>query len=170
MISSFTCICFFGSGATDFEMLLTSLWTSVKIWFRLSTFSFFTVLICDTAIMLEQMQQTPRTIHNTCTKTKPNKPKKNKTGSKRWKRSYMFECCCDGFHFGLVLQVLVCHLKDVLLFFPLLFILCHFTCGKNGNQHGCICGNYLLSLSCSSSSDSLCLSGSLCADHTLTDS
>lgn len=48
-ISSFTCICFFGSGATDFEMLLTSLWTSVKIWFRLSTFSFFTVLICDTA-------------------------------------------------------------------------------------------------------------------------
>lgn len=41
-----TCVCFFGSGATDLETLLTSLWTSVKILFRFSTFSFFALLIC----------------------------------------------------------------------------------------------------------------------------
>lgn len=42
-----TCVRFFGWGATDLEMLFTSLWTCVKIWFRFSTFSFFTALICE---------------------------------------------------------------------------------------------------------------------------
>lgn len=42
-----TCVRFFGWGATDLEMLFTSLWTCVKIWFRFSTLSFFTALICE---------------------------------------------------------------------------------------------------------------------------
>lgn len=60
-----TCVCFFGSGATDFEMLLTSLWTSVKIWLRFSTFSFFKALICEAtnySMLLEQLQQTKENI------------------------------------------------------------------------------------------------------------
>lgn len=42
-----TGVCFFGSGATDLDTLVTSLWTSVKIWLRFSTFSFFMALICE---------------------------------------------------------------------------------------------------------------------------
>lgn len=45
-------------------------------------------------------------------------------------RSYVFECCFDRFGFVLVLQVLVCHLKDILLFLPFLFILRHVTWGE----------------------------------------
>lgn len=41
-----TCGCFFGWGATGFEMPFTSLWTWAKIWLRSSTFSFLTALIC----------------------------------------------------------------------------------------------------------------------------
>lgn len=44
---------------------------------------------------------------------------------------YVFECCRDRFRFVLVFQVLVRHLKDALLFFPLLFILRHVTWGDS---------------------------------------
>lgn len=50
------------------------------------------------------------------------------------KKSYVFECCCDSLCFVLVLQVLVCNLKDTLLFFPLLFVLCHVSCVKRSNK------------------------------------
>ena len=40
-----TCTGFCGAGATLLEMLFTSLWTSVKIWFSFSTFSCFTTFI-----------------------------------------------------------------------------------------------------------------------------
>lgn len=53
-------------------------------------------------------------------------------------RYYVFECCRDRFRFVLVFKVLVCHLKDVLLFFPFLFILRHVTWGENTNQLGYI--------------------------------
>lgn len=49
-------------------------------------------------------------------------------------RSYVFECCCDRLRFVLVLQVLVCNLKDALLFFPFLFVLCHVTWGERTNK------------------------------------
>ena len=51
---------------------------------------------------------------------------------RKQERSYVFECRRDRFRFVLVLRVLVCHLKDVLLFLPLLFVLPHVTWGEEG--------------------------------------
>lgn len=56
-IKPHTCVCFFGSGATDLETLLTSLWTSVNILFRFSTFSFLALLICKVTTGLRQASQ-----------------------------------------------------------------------------------------------------------------
>lgn len=124
MINTFpalTCVCFFGFGATDFETLPTSLWTSVKIWLRFSTFSFFTAPICEAADQVWAK--------------KPQTTKNSKRVKEENERRYMFECCRDRFRFVLVFQVFVRHLKDVLLFFPFLFIPRHVTWGENTNQH-----------------------------------
>lgn len=58
------------------------------------------------------------------------------------KRYYVFECRCDRFRFVLVFQVLVGHLKDILLLFPFLFILCHVTWGEDTNQLGYLHGSF----------------------------
>lgn len=123
-IFPFTCFCFFGSGVTDFETLLTSLWTSVKIWFRFSTFSFFTALIC------EATNYTTAGAANTAYKGGFKLYVMERKNEIIEKRSYVFECCRDRFCFVLVLQVFVCHLKDILLFFPFLLILRHVLPGE----------------------------------------
>lgn len=109
-----TWVCFFGSGATDFEMLFTSLWTSENIWLRLSTFSFLTALICEARDCINHT-------HNTRTERMWTIYEHVKMET----RSYMFECCGDGLRFVLGLQMLVCNLKDALLLFAFLFVLGH---------------------------------------------
>lgn len=61
-------------------------------------------------------------------------------------RYYVFECRRDRFRFVLVFQVLVCHLKDILLFLPFLFILRHVTWGENTDQLGYVQGRVLISV------------------------
>lgn len=108
-----TCVCFFGSGATDFEMLLTSLWTSVNIWFKVSTFSFFTALICEDTNS-ERLQQI---IHQ------KNKCKNNRKRFVRvlellwpaWSCSYASSACLRlerrSLFFSLFVCSLPCHLR-----------------------------------------------------------
>lgn len=75
----------------------------------------------------------------------------------------MFECCCDRLGFVLGLQVLVCDLKDILLFFPFLLILPHVTWGQKRQRVG-ICNFYTIVLC----NYCVCLlwSGSFRIDHT----
>lgn len=103
----------------------------MKIWLRFSTFSFFTALICEgTNYARAGATNAPCQREH---KIYVRKDRKEKTTDER---SYVFECCRDWFRFVLVLQVLVCNLKDILLFLPFLFILPHVTWGQNTNQHG----------------------------------
>lgn len=103
----------------------------MKIWLRFSTFSFFTALIC------EATNYARADARSTTYKRENTRCMWGRAGRKiAGKRSYVFECCRDGFRFVLVLQVLVRHLKDILLFFPFLFILPHVSWGENTDQHG----------------------------------
>lgn len=55
-----TFACFFVSGATDLEILRTSIWTSVKTWLRFSTLSFFTALICEATYQTYMLERKTR--------------------------------------------------------------------------------------------------------------
>lgn len=92
-----TCVCFFGWGATDLEMLFTSRWTCVNIWFRFSTFSFFTALICEDKRYSRVAAATV---------------------SRPFKRLTCFSVVVTGFALFLCFRCLFATWKTVLVFFP----------------------------------------------------
>lgn len=101
-------------------MLLTSLWTSVKIWFRLSTFSFFTVLICDTAnhVRADATNTTYKGGYILHVQKNPNKPEKTKPGVRDERDLTCLSAVVTGFALVLFFKCLFATWKTFFCFFP----------------------------------------------------